>query len=308
MRGLERIGAASAGCVHGLLALMYPPHCPLCETSFVRGRDARFVCADCLSALDDARIRAPYCLRCGAPLSQDVDLCEGCAHRETPFERARSFGLYEGPLARLIQLMKFGRERALASELARPLARALGEGRERDRGRVELPAEAITFVPMSAKSQRARGFNQAELLARCLEGRTGRPVHATLRKARETRAQVELAGQERRENMVGAFAPLGPARCDDILLVDDVFTTGATVEEGARALLDAGYERVFVLTLARTPRGRGAAGAQEVGELPVEPPTSPESRPGTLDPGQRNHGSQTRNSGTDDPGDPHDGC
>jgi len=175
------------------------------------------------------------------------DLCELCAHEEIPFECARSFGLYEGPLAQLLQLLKFHSERALARELAPFLAQTLAQE--------DLTArfEGITYVPMSARSQWARGFNQSELLARRLGALVNKPVFTTLWKYRETRPQVDLSGKERLENVKDAFVPLAPARCPSILLIDDVYTTGATVRECSRTLRTAGYEHVYVLTAARTP-------------------------------------------------------
>jgi ComF family protein len=162
--------------------------------------------------------------------------------------RARSFGPYEGRLARLIQLLKYHGERALARDLAPLLIAVL------DEHDLTNEIEGITFVPMSPRRRRARGFNQAKLLARHLGRRLGVPVFPALSKTRETPPQEALSRPERLRSLVGAFAPQGPARCESVLLVDDVYTTGATVTECSRALRAAGYERVCVVTLARTPR------------------------------------------------------
>jgi ComF family protein len=153
-------------------------------------------------------------------------------------------GLYEGALAELIRLLKFEGERALALELARLMLPRMGE----------FKVDAITFVPLHPLSERARGFNQAELLAMHLGELADIPVLPTLMKIRETRPQVELTGPERIKNVEGAFAPLGAAQGKRVLLIDDVYTTGATVRECSRALKEAGYEWVGILTPARTPR------------------------------------------------------
>lgn len=240
MSGLATLARTSREALQSLLQLLYPPKCPLCEAPI---EGARFVCQGCLARI--ARVRPPWCVRCGEP-QEGHDLCQRCAYQEVTFERARSYGFYEGDLAELIRILKFHGERALAWELAQLLAQLLEEGLFSE------PIDGITFVPMSPESERLRGFNQAELLAECLGQLVKVPVFATLRKIRQTRPQVELSGKERIENVKGAFAPQGPTRCEKILLIDDVFTTGATATECSRTLKAAGYKRVYVLTLART--------------------------------------------------------
>ena len=250
MRTLTALPQITDDALQGFLNVLYPPRCALCEASLEHDRqdEHRFVCAGCLARIE--RITSPWCGVCGGPLTHDEhDLCARCAHQQIPFALARSFGPYEGELARLIQLLKYHGERALAQDLAALLMETLtGEG-------LEGEIAGITFVPMSPKRARARGFNQAELLARHLGRRIGVPVFPALRKTRETPPQEALSRPERLLSLVGAFAPQGrPARCGSVLLVDDVYTTGATVVECSRALKAAGYERVFVVTLARTPR------------------------------------------------------
>lgn len=239
MSVLAALPQITGDALQGVLSLLYPPRCALCDAPPERGT----VCAGCLTRLE--RLAPPWCEICGGPLPHDgSDLCARCAHSRVPFARARSFGPYEGGLARLIQLLKYHGERALARDLA-PLLITVLDGME---------IEGLTFVPMSPSRRRARGFNQAELLARHLGRRLGVPVFPALRKTRETPPQEALSRPERLRSLGGAFAPLGPARCESVLLVDDVYTTGATVTECSRALRTAGYERVFVVTLARTPR------------------------------------------------------
>ncbi len=260
----------------GLLELLYPRRCFLCEgpLSPIEG----FICSGCLEGLP--RVEPPLCELCGAPLEDEaLDLCSECATRQRGFELARSFGYYEGRLARLIQGLKYEREGALARELAPYLLWAGGSLLAR--------AEALTFVPMTRRVRRSRGFNQAELLARELGGLTGLRVVPALRKVRETPSQAQLRGRERRENVRGAFAPHRGStarglRC--IALIDDVYTTGATAEECSRALKAAGWREVYVLTVARTRSGGGAgpgsssASEFESGSEP-ESPTETEPKP-----------------------------
>ena len=242
----EHVRDLGASAVGATLDLLYPPNCPVCEADLDREAKpaSRFVCANCLQRVE--RDEPPWCAMCGVPLDDGVDLCARCGQTTIPFEQARSVGPYDGPLARLIQLYKFGGERALAQDLAALLAdRVVDEGMA-DR------IDVVTYVPMTRKALRDRGFNHVERLARELGDLIDRPVVSTLRKTRETRPQIELRERERLDNLKGAFAAVGPLPWDSVLLIDDVFTTGTTVRECTQALLDGGVEQVYVATLART--------------------------------------------------------
>lgn len=254
----------------GLLELLYPHRCFLCggplRSSSDRERDQGeegFICSGCREGLP--RLEPPFCELCGAPLEDEaLDLCSECATRQRGFELARSFGYYEGGLAQLVQGLKYEREGALARELATYLLWAGGPLLAR--------AGALTFVPMTRRAARARGFNQAELLARELSELTGLRVIPALKKVKETPSQTQLRWQERRENVRGAFAPRSRTYNHNsslgcIALIDDVYTTGATAEECSRALKAGGWQEVYVLTVARTR-------SEEAGSLS---PSSPES-------------------------------
>ncbi len=224
------------------LALLYPPHCFGCERPIENGH---YVCEDCFAQIE--KVSPPFCQLCCTPLaSEDIDLCENCAHRKRHFDLARSFGFYqdeEGVLERMIKALKYKGEKALAKELARYLAQAVADRREK--------FEKITFVPQTRRKQRERGFNHAQLIAEQLGRLLKKETIEALVKIKDTRPQVELRGEERLQNLKNAFLA-NKSQCDNILLIDDVFTTGTTVDECSRALKRAGYKRVFVLTVART--------------------------------------------------------
>lgn len=232
----------------GLLNLLYPPHCYVCETP-LEGIIKMYICANCFAMIE--RPKAPMCLKCGAMLSisisNSVDLCLECANQRRFFDLARSFGIYEdgGVLASLIWGLKYRGEVALSKELAGYLYQTFNE--------IGQPSqvEAITFVPLSKLRQRERGFNQAELLAKDLGKKLNLAVFPALCKIKETKPQTGLNPQERKENIKGAFALAATPSCKSILLIDDVYTTGATVNECSRVLKEGGYEQVCVLTVAR---------------------------------------------------------
>jgi ComF family protein len=204
-----------------------------------------------LCAICGERIEGPYALagnggeiRCGL-----------CRRVEPPYVKATAYGSYDGGLRELIHLLKYEQVRPAANVLGRMLAEAIAdlEPLFKDRTVVVVP------VPLHARKQRQRGFNQSELIARgavkvmAAENRL-EVGSGVLERRRETQSQIGLTRHQRRENMRGAFAVTKPEAIAGrgILLVDDVFTTGTTVSECARVLRRAGAAKVFVATVART--------------------------------------------------------
>jgi len=228
-----------------LLDILYPPHCYLCGDPL---EEHRYICKDCIDSF--SRITGPVCEKCGKPVANSGGICEDCSDGDREFFLARSFGLYEpdGGLAESVKGLKYEGERALARDLA-PLL-----GREGNSELLER-AEAVTFVPLSSEKLERRGFNQAELLARNLARAEGLPIFQTLYKSMETRPQADLGRAERLINVQGSFAYREEIDHDSVLLVDDVFTTGATVDECSKVLKRAGAARVYVATLARSYPG-----------------------------------------------------
>jgi len=143
-----------------------------------------------------------------------------------------------------LRTLKFGGERAVARYFSQRLAAYLNTANPFG------SYEAITYVPMSRRDRRRRGFNQAQLLAEGLGRQVGIPVCKTLAKVRATSAQAALHAQERRSNLRDAFQ-LIRSGTEKVLLVDDIYTTGSTVQECALTLKSGGYEAVYVLTVAR---------------------------------------------------------
>jgi ComF family protein len=173
---------------------------------------------------------------------------------DPPFERAVAYGRYDGGLRDLIHVLKFQQVRPAAAVLGRMLAETIANLEQA----MPVGTIAVVPVPLHTRKQAQRGFNQAEMIARGALKQLSRPKRfdlctGILVRRRETGSQIGLTRHQRRENMRGAFAVSDPTRIlnRDILLVDDVFTTGATVSECARVLLRAGAARVWVATVAR---------------------------------------------------------
>lgn len=238
-----------------LLAVAWASPCIACEAALdspTRG----LVCAACLQQVP--RLSPPFCGYCGLPADPgDIDpgrggdpLCGACRRNGGPRTPRRAAGLHDGPLRAMIHALKYGARRSLA----RPLGAMLRETAVdwlRD-------ADSVVPVPLHPLRRWRRGFNQANDIAR----RLGLPVIQPIRRARHTRPQMELSRGVRLRAVRGAFVlarpPVGRAaaaiRGRTLLLVDDVITTGATVEACAALLRDAGAADVRALGVALAPR------------------------------------------------------
>jgi len=181
--------------------------------------------------------------------------CDLCRRLAPPFVKAAAYGSYDGGLRELIHLLKYEQVRPAAAVLGRMLAEAVSG---LDSAWTQNPVVVVP-VPLHARKSRQRGFNQSELIAQHalkLRAGNGRLVLRSkiLERRRETQSQIGLTRHQRRENLRGSFAVARPEEIAgrEVLLVDDVFTTGTTVSECARVLRRAGASKVFVATVART--------------------------------------------------------
>ena len=240
------------GTLRALLDFVLPPRCLICGLS-TRGASLPWVCQHCLGAVQ--YITPPTCAQCGQPLAAPAEgiatithRCGVCLLTPPPYDRARAVGLYEGVLRDLIHAMKYQR----IYGLVRPLGDLLHQHFSAYWGAC-LP-EALVPVPLHRSRLRSREFDQALALARHVSQSVAIPLWAdVLIRHRPTLSQVGLSAVERRRNIRGAFTVQKPQCCADkaLLLIDDVYTTGATVQECARLLRQAGAARVDVYTLAR---------------------------------------------------------
>ncbi len=226
--------------------LIFPSSCLECGGA-LPGRPQILFCDNCMNAIKF--IRSPICSVCGRPFAaeeQPEHLCHTCLTRPYHFDRARAITFYHGPILEAIHKFKFGKKLLFAQTLAR-----LGiEERPYDLDGFDL----FVPVPLHVRRLRERGFNQALLLLKEWAGKEKKKIDFTsLIRHRYTEPQTNLKHRERRKNIKGAFTVKRPEKIRDrsILLCDDVFTTGATVNECARVLKEAGAREVSVLTLAR---------------------------------------------------------
>lgn len=218
------------------------------------------MCPECLDAIHP--IEGELCTLCGerifSPYASGSDYearCGLCRRIEPVFARAVAYGSYESGLRELIHLLKYGGVRPAANVLGRMLAEAIATLENE----FQRPPVTLIPVPLYRAKLRQRGFNQTELIARAAlknysRGDRLRLCAGVLVRKRDTASQIGLTSHQRRENLRGAFAVSDPelVRGCEVLIVDDVYTTGATVSECARVLRRAGASKVWVATVART--------------------------------------------------------
>ncbi len=229
--------------------LLYPPACVGCGTPLAHGE---YLCEPC--AESTPRVEPPLCQVCsrhfdGEIPDADTFVCADCRAQGFAFACAVHARRHAGLARTLVVRFKYERE----YYLRQPLGAWLAEAFHAD-PRLRLPAvDALVPVPLHPRRERERTFNQAAVLARLLGGRVGLPVWRALRRVRFTEIQATLTRAERLENLRGAFAPARRRRVAgaNLLLVDDVYTTGSTVNECARVLRQAGAASVRVLTVTR---------------------------------------------------------
>jgi ComF family protein len=235
--------------LEGLLALTLAPACAVCDALLDRPT-AGPVCALCWARV--TRLTPPLCDRCGDPRptggAGTTTRCRRCRTRRSAVGRARAVGPYEGRLREIIHLFKYDRR----ATLARPLATLM-----RQHGSDVLgDADWVVPVPLHPRRRRARGFNQAAELAH----RLGPPVLDALKRTTATPPQMELPAARRHQNVRGAFAVPSRRRGDlrgaRVVLVDDVATTGATLEACGQVLRACGVREIRALTLTKVVRQR----------------------------------------------------
>lgn len=223
---------------HKFIDLLFPTVCAAC------GKLGPIICSECLNKFSE--ISGPTCLRCGRRMAETSEFCRYCRGEDFNLKQSRACFAYSEPLESVIKRFKYDGLFALARPLGKLMAQKWPEWTQ--------PLDIIVPIPLHARRQRSRGFNQAQLLAHYLGPSVGIEVNdRVLRRVRYTKPQIELSPPKRKENVWAAFAanPSG-VKGKNILLLDDVFTTGATTTSAANTLLEAGAKSVSAYCLART--------------------------------------------------------
>lgn len=232
--GIGRLGS-------GVLQALYPRRCPVCDGIVSRAGEKI-----CLGCMDKPKLLTPpWCMRCGRKTEEGEEYCRDCREREHLFDRGRALYEYDS-VAESIYRLKYGGRREYADFYGEQIVEYLGDF-IRDMG-----PEAIVPIPLHRRRRAVRGYNQAELLARAAGDRMSIPVYSRLLvRVRDTAPQKELNREERQNNLKRAFnIPRNDVKLKRILVFDDIYTTGTTLDEAARALKAAGAEEIRFITLA----------------------------------------------------------
>lgn len=231
--------------VQGFINFFFPPLCAACRERL--GEDEQVVCDSCRQKFIE--VPKPRCLRCGAGGAKARQVrCTRCPEEPVFFDLARAVLLYRQPVPDLIQAFKYDTRSEIGPVLGRLMFLYLKH---------EMQAEefdAIIPVPLHAARERERGFNQAELIAQGVARLAHIPLYPEVMvRIKSTKQQTQLPKEMRRQNVAGAFAVRTgePIIGKTILLIDDVYTTGNTVNEASRVLKESGAGKVCVLTFAR---------------------------------------------------------
>ncbi|MCI8432695.1 MAG: ComF family protein [Lachnospiraceae bacterium] len=225
----------------GLLRAVYPGRCPVCD-GIVREWGEK-ICAECLPELK--LLTPPWCMCCGRKVQEGEEYCGECGEKRHSFDRGRALYEYDSS-AGAIYRFKYAGRREYADFFAEQMEEYLGEFIR------SIRPDGLVPIPLHRARQVSRGYNQAALLAESLGGRMKIPVYSgMLIRARKTVPQKKLNAPERQNNLKKAFIMgRNDVKLKTIVVIDDIFTTGATIDEAARTLRDAGAEKVCFVTLA----------------------------------------------------------
>jgi ComF family protein len=238
MRGTTRLQQQGWRGWNRFIDLLFPPRCGGCQAA------GSLWCERCRAAIQ--LLKPPWCEKCGEPFVTEP-LCANCRAHPLVIEKIRSAALFDGVLREAVHRFKYQR----LSSMAEPFGDLLAAYWRAE----HLTADWLMPVPLHPSRERDRGYNQSELLARCLARHVNVPVSRKgLRRTRATAVQMTLNAAERRKNVAGAFECVEVrVRRARVVIIDDVGTTGATLDACAQAVLKAGAASVMGLTLARTP-------------------------------------------------------
>lgn len=236
-----------------VISVFFPSGCRICD-ELLTGASRVPICEKCLSSFE--ALPAKNCEICGqaiewATAEGERLVCRACQHQTYAFEKARSYGIYEAALVNAILLLKWERMEPLGRWFARRLESIVRKEPN------FLAADVVVPVPLHRDRERQRGYNQARLISEPLARSFGLPHKPILLMRTRARPNKQiLSSKERWESVRGAFATRPGSQIDSkrVLLVDDVMTTGATLDACARALLESGAKSVLGLTVARAAR------------------------------------------------------
>lgn len=226
-----------------ILDMLFPIRCPVCDKIVVP--KGRRICKDCEDKL--VKVTEPYCLKCGKPLRDfGRELCKDCNEKSHTFDRAFAAFVYDDTMRRVIYRFKYHGRAEYAGYLGNAMSDIL-----RDRI-LSLNTDAFIPVPMYKKKEKKRGFNQAELLSREMSRHFNVPTRTDIvLRNKSTKIMRSLGADEREKNLKKAFKlKEDSVKLKNVVIIDDIYTTGSTADAVAKCLKAGGVERVYVVALS----------------------------------------------------------
>ncbi|MBA4384156.1 MAG: hypothetical protein C0410_05420 [Anaerolinea sp.] len=216
---------------------LYPPRCCNCD------RRGFILCEACYAEIEP--LHGKLCQKCGYPIFNKDRLCEDCRLAPLPYTQMLSWASYSGPVQKAIHSLKYKQNLAVGSMLAKPLVDLV----KKSGWQIDL----VVPIPLSRSRLRSRGYNQAALISHQLAAQLNiQHSSNAVKRIRNTSTQIEMDVNKRFTNLLDAFyANPATLKKRNILVIDDVITTGATMQNCAKALLDAGAENIYCLSVAR---------------------------------------------------------
>lgn len=225
-----------------MLSLLYPKRCPMCDS--ILGKSEEYICSLCKEQAEF--VRGACCMKCGKPVLQEEEYCKDCLVHPHIFDRGRVLFVYEGVLKKSIYRFKYAQRKEYAQSYAYFAERELGEFIR------EVGPDAFVPVPLHRRRFRKRGYNQSELFSRALGKRMGIPVLTKLvKRTKNTLPQKELDLTARQNNLKKAFKLCrNDVKLNTIILIDDIYTTGSTIDAVAEQFRRAGVKKIYFVAIS----------------------------------------------------------
>lgn len=229
-----------------MLHLLFPRRCPICDKVLFSTvfREAELCCPHCRTVPE--YVGEPVCKKCGKPIENErAEFCHDCRIHPGEFRQGKALWVYKGAVKQSMYRFKYQNRQEYACYYGREVARVYGEWIRR------MGIEAIVPIPLHRSRKRQRGYNQAQLVAEEIGRQMDLPVYPELlKRVRKTRAQKNLDDTERKNNLKKAFKTQeNKLQLNHILLVDDIYTTGSTINEAASELRRAGMEQIYFVSV-----------------------------------------------------------
>jgi ComF family protein len=225
-----------------MLEILYPRRCAVCDEIEVTGKGICPLCKDKVHVAGE-----PACKKCGKPLVDErKEFCTDCGKKHHVYTQGKAVFVYEGGIRNSMYRFKYGNKREYAEFYADAAIEKYGTWLKRTEAEVLIP------VPMFPRKKRLRGYNQAEVFAQALGRKTGIPVERHLiKRVRNTTPQKELNDLQRRSNLKNAFQLTSDiVKYKKVVLVDDIYTTGSTMDEISKTLKESGVKKIYYICIS----------------------------------------------------------